>query len=239
MTKALLVAMAALSLSLGGTALAHDYKVGALVIDHPWSRATPGGAKVGGGYLTVENKGAASDRLVAATAPAIAGRTEIHEMAVTDGVMTMRPLADGIAIPAGGKVEFKPGGYHVMFMALSASRSILLVIGGGIAAYKSLDLIRRLQDRGASRARHPHQGGERVRHAALGRLAHRRQGVPGPVLADRRERYGPYRAVADADLLVVAPATADLMAKMANGHANDLASTALLATDKRVLLAPP
>ena len=118
MTKALLVAMAALSLCLGGTALAHDYKVGALVIDHPWSRATPGGAKVGGGYLTVENKGAASDRLVAATAPAIAGRTEIHEMAVTNGVMTMRPLADGIAIPAGGKVEFKPGGYHVMFMEL-------------------------------------------------------------------------------------------------------------------------
>ncbi|WP_324132649.1 copper chaperone PCu(A)C [Bosea sp. (in: a-proteobacteria)] len=118
MTKALLVAIAALSLSLGGTALAHDYKVGALVIDHPWSRATPGGAKVGGGYLTVENKGAASDRLVAATAPAIAGRTEIHEMAVTNGVMTMRPLADGIAIPAGGKVEFKPGGYHVMFMEL-------------------------------------------------------------------------------------------------------------------------
>ncbi len=55
---------------------------------------------------------------MAATAPAIAGRTEIHEMAVTNGVMTMRPLADGIAIPAGGKVEFKPGGYHVMFMEL-------------------------------------------------------------------------------------------------------------------------
>lgn len=117
MTKSSLAALA-LSLSLGGTAFAHDYKAGALRIDHPWSRATPGGAKVGGGYLVIENTGATADRLVSVSAPSIAGRSEIHEMAVSNGVMTMRPLDDGIAIPAGGKVEFKPGGYHVMFMEL-------------------------------------------------------------------------------------------------------------------------
>jgi copper(I)-binding protein len=117
MTKSILAALA-ISLSLGGTALAHDFKAGALKIDHPWSRATPGGAKVGGGYLTIENTGATADRLVSISAPAIAGRAEIHEMAVTNGVMTMRPLDGGVAIAPGGRVEFKPGGYHIMFMEL-------------------------------------------------------------------------------------------------------------------------
>ena len=118
MTKAFLAVMAALCVSLSGAALAHDYAVGALKIAHPWSRATPGGAKVGGGYLTIANTGPTADRLVSVSAPTIAGRTELHEMAVTNGVMTTRPLEAGLAIPAGGKVEFKPGGYHVMFMEL-------------------------------------------------------------------------------------------------------------------------
>lgn len=117
MTKSILAALA-LSLALGGTAFAHDYKLGALKIDHPWSRATPGGAKVAGGYLKIENTGTAADRLVSISAPTISGRTEIHEMATKDGVMTMRPLEGGVAIPAGAKVEFKPGGYHIMFMEL-------------------------------------------------------------------------------------------------------------------------
>jgi copper(I)-binding protein len=117
MTKSIFAALA-ICLSFGGTALAHDYKAGGLRIDHPWSRATPGGAKVGGGYLVIENTGATADRLVSVSAPSIAGRTEIHEMAVTNGVMTMRPLDSGIAIAPGAKVEFKPGGYHIMFMEL-------------------------------------------------------------------------------------------------------------------------
>ncbi len=117
MTKSILAALA-LSLSLSGISLAHDYKAGALKIDHPWSRATPGGAKVGGGYLVIENTGTSADRLVSVTAPSIAGKTEIHEMAVTNGVMTMRPLDSGIEIAPGAKVEFKPGGYHIMFMEL-------------------------------------------------------------------------------------------------------------------------
>ncbi|HEV7257590.1 MAG TPA: copper chaperone PCu(A)C [Bosea sp. (in: a-proteobacteria)] len=117
MTKSILAALA-ISLSLGGAALAHDYKAGALKIDHPWSRATPGGAKVGGGYLTIENTGTSADRLVSISAPAISGRAEIHEMAVNNGVMTMRLLESGVAIAPGSKVEFKPGGYHIMFLEL-------------------------------------------------------------------------------------------------------------------------
>jgi len=97
---------------------AHDYKAGPLVIDHPWARATPGGATVGGGYLVVTNGGSAADRLIAVAAPDIAGRVEIHEMATTNGIMTMRALPAGLPIPPGGKVELKPGGFHVMFMDL-------------------------------------------------------------------------------------------------------------------------
>jgi copper(I)-binding protein len=97
---------------------AHEFKLKDLEIEHPWSRATPEGAKVAAGYFKIENDGSAPDRLVAVTGE-IAGRAEIHEMAVDDsGVMTMRPLADGIEIPADGTVELKPGSYHVMFMDL-------------------------------------------------------------------------------------------------------------------------
>ena len=98
-------------------AFAHGFKIGQLEIGHPWARMTPAGAKVGGGYLSVVNEGKEADTLVSATAE-IAGRVEIHEMSVKDGVMTMRMLADGVAIPAGGEVKFAPGGYHLMFMDL-------------------------------------------------------------------------------------------------------------------------
>lgn len=110
--------LAAVALALSASvALAHGYQAGPLKIGHPWSRATPAGAKVGGGYLTIENTGSAPDRLVSVSVP-FAGRTEIHEMAMKDGVMTMRPLDKGVEVPAGAKVEFKPGGYHIMFMEL-------------------------------------------------------------------------------------------------------------------------
>lgn len=97
---------------------AHDLKVGDIEIAHPWSRATPDGAKVAAGYVALRNTGAQADRLVAANAE-IAERTEIHEMAVDNkGIMTMRPLGNGLEIPAGGEVELKPGGYHIMFLQL-------------------------------------------------------------------------------------------------------------------------
>ena len=97
---------------------AHEFKAGDIEVVHPWSRATPAGAKVAAGYLAIKNVGSQADRLVSATGE-IAGRVEIHEMAVDDkGVMTMRPLANGLEIPAGGEAELKPGGFHIMFLDL-------------------------------------------------------------------------------------------------------------------------
>lgn len=104
-------------LLVGGPALAHEFKLGDLEIDHPWSRATPPGAKVAGGYFTVTNHGGVPDRLVSVTSD-ISAKAEVHEMAVKDGVMTMRPVEGGVEIPAGGKIELKPGGYHLMLMGL-------------------------------------------------------------------------------------------------------------------------
>lgn len=117
-------------------------------------------------------------------------------------------------------------------------KRILLVIGGGIAAYKSLELIRRLQDRGARvRAILTKAGTEFVTPLSVGSLTGDKVFQELFSLTDENE-MGHIELSRDADLLVVAPATADLMAKMAHGHANDLASTALLATDKKVLIAP-
>lgn len=118
------------------------------------------------------------------------------------------------------------------------SKRILLIIGGGIAAYKSLELIRRLQDRGASvHCILTKAGSEFVTPLSVGSLSGAKVHQELFSLTDEAE-MGHIELSRDADLLVVAPATADLMAKMAHGFANDLASTALLATDKRVLLAP-
>lgn len=97
--------------------LAHEFKVGDLEIEHPWSRATPMGAKVAGGYFTIINKGSAPDRLLS-IASDISDKAELHEMGVKDGVMTMRPVSGGLEVPAGGKVALAPGGYHLMFIGL-------------------------------------------------------------------------------------------------------------------------
>lgn len=97
------------------SASAHDYKVGSLVINHPWSRATPKGATVAGGYLKITNTGTTPDRLVSG-ASEIAKRFEVHEMSMDGGVMKMRMLKDGLEIAPGATVEFKPGSYHVMFV---------------------------------------------------------------------------------------------------------------------------
>jgi copper(I)-binding protein len=98
-------------------AQAGDAKAGDLVITQAWSRATPSGAKIAGGYLTIENKGATPDRLVGGGGE-IAGKVEIHEMAMNNGVMTMRPLDKGLAIEPGKTVKLAPGGYHLMLMDL-------------------------------------------------------------------------------------------------------------------------
>ncbi len=120
----------------------------------------------------------------------------------------------------------------------AAAMRVLLIIGGGIAAYKSLDLIRRLQDRGAhirciltAAAQHF------VTPLAAGALAGER--VYSDLFDPQSEfDVGHIRLARDTDLVVVAPATADLIARMAGGHADDLATAVVLATDKPILIAP-
>ncbi len=117
-------------------------------------------------------------------------------------------------------------------------KRILLVIGGGIAAYKALDLIRRLQERGAAVRSILTKGGQAfITPLAVGAIAGERAFTD---LFDPRSEFdvGHIRLARETDLIVVAPATADLMAKMAGGHADDLASAVLLATDQPVLIAP-
>ncbi|MCF4165791.1 copper chaperone PCu(A)C [Zavarzinia compransoris] len=113
------VAVAAVTLlASAGVALAHEYTLGALEIEHPWSRATPGGAKVGGGYLVIENDADAPDRLLSIESD-IATTVQIHEMKMSaDGMASMTEVEGGLEIPAKGRVELAPGGYHVMFMGL-------------------------------------------------------------------------------------------------------------------------
>jgi phosphopantothenoylcysteine decarboxylase / phosphopantothenate---cysteine ligase len=115
---------------------------------------------------------------------------------------------------------------------------ILLIIGGGIAAYKSLDLIRRLRERGAAvRVVMTEAAQQFVTPLAAGALAGERAFTDLFSTADEFD-IGHIRMSREADVIVVAPATADLMAKAAHGLASDLASTVLLATDKPVLMAP-
>lgn len=117
-------------------------------------------------------------------------------------------------------------------------KRVLLIIGGGIAAYKSLELIRRLRERGALvRAILTRAGSEFVTPLSVASLAGERVYQDLFSLTDESE-MGHIELSRSADVVGVAPATADLMAKMAHGRADDLASTALLATDKPVLIAP-
>jgi len=99
-------------------AQAHDYKVGPIAIDHPWTRATPKNAPVAGGYLKITNTGTTPDRLTGGSTE-VAKRFEVHEMSMEGGVMKMRELRDGLTIAPGATVELKPGSYHIMMMNLS------------------------------------------------------------------------------------------------------------------------
>ena len=92
---------------------------GSLAIENPWSRATPGGAKVGSGYMRIVNRGSEPDRLIGATA-AIAARVEVHESSNADGVARMRPIEGGVVIRPGETVELKPGGLHAMLVDLTS-----------------------------------------------------------------------------------------------------------------------
>jgi copper(I)-binding protein len=140
-----------------GTALAQTYTVGALKIEQPWARATPGGAKVGGGYLTITNTGSESDRLVGGTLVQ-AGRFEMHEMKMDGGTMQMREVKGGLEIGPGQKVEFKPGGYHIMFMDLRGPFKQGQTLKGQLRFEKAgtVDIEYKVQSMGAGAPMHGH-----------------------------------------------------------------------------------
>jgi len=113
----LVASLAAASALSGSAASALDYKVGALEIDSPWSRAVPKGAKVAAGYMKIKNTGTEPDRLVSGST-SVAGGLMIHEMTMDNGVMKMRPLPSGLEIKPGETIELKPGSFHIMMTDL-------------------------------------------------------------------------------------------------------------------------
>ena len=111
-----LAAMTAVLLGLASAASAHDYSVGELHIGHPYALVTPPGAKAGGAYLSIDNKGKAADKLLRAST-ARAGSVELHTMSMDGNVMRMR-MVPAIDVAPGAPVKLAPGGLHVMLQDL-------------------------------------------------------------------------------------------------------------------------
>ena len=111
----MLLTLLAFSLSLTPAA-AGRVKIGDIAIDNAWARATPKGAEVGAGYLTIHNDGATPDRLAGVSADFAS--VQVHEMKTSNGVMEMREMTGGVEIPAHGTVKLAPNGYHLMFVGL-------------------------------------------------------------------------------------------------------------------------
>lgn len=111
-------ALAALAFAFATSLVAlPTYANDTLTLKEAWTRATPPGATNGGGFLTITNTGAEADRLTGGSVSGV-GKVEIHTMVMDGDVMKMRPLPDGLEVPAGETVTLKPGGDHVMFMQL-------------------------------------------------------------------------------------------------------------------------
>ena len=117
---ALLIVTTPLGAAIGAEATAISIEAGDLLIDTPWTRATPGGAKVGAGYMSIDNRGDVAERLVSGKSY-VAARVEIHTKTMDGGVMRMRQLKDGLVLAPKSITELKPGGYHIMFFGLKLS----------------------------------------------------------------------------------------------------------------------
>jgi copper(I)-binding protein len=113
------LAVAALSAVLPTPLAAELYEAGSITVSAAWARETAPAQQAGGGFMTINNAGNRPDRLLSATSDA-ADKVEIHTVSMDGGVMRMRPVAGGIATPARGKVELRPGSFHVMFLGLKA-----------------------------------------------------------------------------------------------------------------------
>lgn len=96
-----------------------EYKVGSIIVDQPWSRATPATAKVGGGYLVITNTGKEDDTLVSAETD-VSQRAEFHSMSMNGDVMTMAIITDPLVIKPGQSIVVEPGVMHIMLLDLKA-----------------------------------------------------------------------------------------------------------------------
>ncbi len=117
MTRLLSIAVAFLILS-GGAMAAEPARIGEIMIEQAWARATPGKAPNGAAYFTLRAEGETADRLVAVASP-VAQRTELHTHLMEDGVMKMRAIK-AVEVTPGSPTVFQPGGHHVMLMGLKA-----------------------------------------------------------------------------------------------------------------------
>ena len=106
-----------LALGFGFSVQAQEARVGSIKIEKAYTRSTVPGQMAAGGFMKIENKGAA-DQLISASSP-VAAEVQLHEMAMDGNVMKMRQVKD-IVVPSGGEVELKPGGLHLMFMNIKA-----------------------------------------------------------------------------------------------------------------------
>lgn len=124
MLKQQFFALMAVAALIAPAAWAHDHaadeewQAGDLTITSAFARATLPNAPVAGGFMSIENAGAQDDRLLGASS-AVAGKMEIHKMVIDGDVMKMRELPDGVPLPAGERVDLRPGGLHLMFMRLN------------------------------------------------------------------------------------------------------------------------
>lgn len=110
-------ALAALGVATSTPIGAEPYRAGSITVSDAWARETAPAQKAGGGFMIIDNAGNRPDRLLSATS-GVADKVELHTVSMDGGVMRMRPVAGGIAIPARGKVELRPGSFHIMFMGL-------------------------------------------------------------------------------------------------------------------------
>jgi len=135
------------TLLVAGAAGAHEYKVGAIDIGHPWSRPTPKDANIAGGYLTITNKGKTADRLIGGTSPA-ANQIEVHEMVDVDGMAKTRPVANGIEIKPGKTVELKPGALRIVLLGLKEPLQVGQKIKGTLVFEKAgpVDIIYNVEE---------------------------------------------------------------------------------------------
>ena len=148
---------AAILLNVSVMAAAQQFRADSIIIRQPWIRATPGGAKVAGAYMTIINTGSESDRLIGIVLPQ-AGSASVHEMKMDGNVMQMREIREGLEIKPGQTVEFSPSGYHVMFTELHEPLKQGDTVKGQLRFEKagSVDIQYRVEGIGAQGPEHHH-----------------------------------------------------------------------------------